>query len=88
MDETRARKLAMIEHMKHLMRKRRAEIDPKVLAMAKAAAERKQGLKPKSQTVPYDRAAATKAVELFLAGHPEQKKFRAKLLAFLTKSSH
>jgi hypothetical protein len=82
------KKRAAIEHMKKLIQQKRAEIDPRVLKMAQRAAEESQGLKAKGGTVPYDRESATKAVELFLSRHPEQKRFRAKLLAFLTKSSH
>ena len=82
------KKKEIIARMQKLMREKRAEIDPKVLAMARDAAERKQGLAPTGKTVPYDRDAAEKAVALFLKAHPDQKRFRAQLLAMMTKKSH
>lgn len=82
------KKAKAIAEMKKLMQLKRAEIDPKVLAMAKDAAERSQGLKPKGKMVPYDREAAAKAVELFLKTHPDQKRFRAELLDMIRKDSH
>jgi hypothetical protein len=82
-----------IAHLQHLIRAQRAQLDPEVLAAAQRTAEKIQaggkGFPPsKAQSVPYNRTAATKAVETFLDNPPDQKSFRARLLAFLTKSSH
>lgn len=84
-----SRKKQVIAELERLMRARRAEIDPKVLAMARAAVEKKAaGLANAGETVPYDRDAAAKAVEMFLDGHPEKDRFRAALVDFIGKKSH
>ena len=80
-----------IRDMQEMIRRKRAEIDPAVLEKAQhAAMEKLKGRKekPPSGTVPYDKEAARRAVEMFIARHPEQKKFRSRLLDFLQKNSH
>lgn len=79
------KKQKAVEELKRQMRARKAEIDPKVLAVAQRAVKAAAG---DGKTVPYDRAAAAKAVELFITNHPEQERFRDALLDFIGKNSH
>jgi hypothetical protein len=39
-------------------------------------------------SLPYDRDAATRAIELFIEGHKDQAAFRDRLLSFIKKQSH
>lgn len=81
----------LLQNIRALIRARRSEIDPRVLEKAQEAALRQMKGKAAAlpaDTVPYDKAAAHKAVELFIAAHPDQKDFRQKLLDHLQKSSH
>ncbi len=73
-----------IEELKRLMEEQKARLDPEVLAKAMAAAE---GKKPAPSSVPYDKEAATKAVELFLKNHGDAGDFSKKLLKFMQKNS-
>jgi hypothetical protein len=73
-----SRKADAIAELQRLLRQRRAEIDPAVLARARAAAD---------GSVPYDRKSAEKAVETFLSNHPDEG-FRARLIAFIGRNSH
>jgi hypothetical protein len=74
-----SRKQDIIANLQKLMRERRAQIDPKVLAAVRAK------IQPKGDGT-AERAGA--AVELFFKNHPEPGKFRAKLLDFLSRNSH
>ena len=75
-----------IETLKKLIREQKSRIDPKVLESAAKAADRKSATVPPS-TVPYDKAAAGKAVELFLKNHGDAQGFKEKLLQLLKKNS-
>ena len=68
-----------IEEIKKKMQEQRARLNPDVLAYAQKAAARPQ----KQATVPYDKDAAQKAVELFLRDHKNAKGFTAKLSSFM-----
>lgn len=72
----------MIKNLQRLMREKRAELDPRLLALARKAAERAHGI---GDTVPYDKKSAEKAIGLFLDAN---KDFRAKLLDFMSRKSH
>lgn len=76
-----------IEILKKQIREQRARIDPEVLK--KAAISLTRPPEPKiSETVPYDRDAAHRAVELFLENDGERREaFCKKLLALSQKTS-
>lgn len=78
-----------IEDLKKRLREQKARINPEILASAVAAAKNKME-KPapeEADTVPYDKEAAGKAVELFLRSHSNAAEFRKKLLLFLKKNA-
>lgn len=77
-----------IEQLKALIRKERARLDPAVLEKAAAAARTSAGKEDLSGLVPYDRAAAARAIEIFLKDHPDAARFEKGLAAFLRKKQH
>lgn len=81
-----------IEILKKQIREQRARIDPEVLKKAAASLNRpsptKENKKASAETVPYDREAAHRAVELFLQNGGERREaFCKKLLALSQKTS-
>lgn len=91
-----ARRQKAIDELMQLVRDQRARLDPALLAriaekMAPAAGV-PQGAKPApaapANSVPYDRAAATRAIELFLSAHKDKADFKARLVSFMQKQSH
>ncbi len=85
-----ARRQKALEELQQQVRTQRARLDPAVLArVAKTlgeAAAPAAGTAPNS--VPYDRAAATRAIELFIATHKDKADFKARLFTFIQKQSH
>jgi hypothetical protein len=79
---TREKALA---ELKRQIKEQRARLDPKLLKMAEIAAKT---VKMEDNSVPYDRESASKAVEMFLAGHADSKGFRQKLLEMIRKNQH
>lgn len=75
-----------LDELKRLMKDQRGRLDPAVLARAAAALS--GGPAPAPATVPYDRAAATKAIEIFMATHKDKADFKARLFSFIQKQSH
>lgn len=75
------RRQALLDHLKKLVREKRATINPAVLAKAQRVAEHTQ----QDDKIPYDRKSAAKAVDIFLKSHPDQQNFRVRLLEFLSK---
>ena len=75
-----------IDVLKKLISEQKSRIDPKILARAADAAGKKPAAE-KSGSVPYDREAAGKAVELFLKNHGDAPGFKEKLLQLLKKNS-
>lgn len=65
-----------LDVLKKQIRDQRERIDPVVLARAQEALAAKANA---SATVPYDRAAARSAVELFLKDHADAEGFSRKL---------
>lgn len=76
-----------IETLKKLIAEQKARIDPAILAKAAAAAQGKAAKRGEEDTVPYDRAAAAKAIELFMQNHGNAADFKEKLMRFLLKNS-
>jgi hypothetical protein len=85
-----ARKQKALAELKQLVRDQRARLDPTILQQVA------QKLAPQASAVtdaapasePYDRAAATRAIELFLAAHKDKADFKARLFSFIQKQSH
>jgi hypothetical protein len=73
-----------LQELQRQIREQKARLDPRLLEMAAAAA----GDGKKTETIPYDRESATKAVEMFLANHGDSKGFRQRLLEMIRKSQH
>lgn len=83
------RKQKALAELKQLVRDQRARLDPAILeqvAQKLAPAAAKDSAKPASE--PYDRAAATRAIELFIAAHKDKADFKARLFTFIQKQSH
>lgn len=86
-----ARKQRALDELKQLVRDQRARLDPDILAQVAQklgggpSAPAKAGSK---QSVPYDRATATRAIELFIASHKDKADFQARLFSFIQKQSH
>lgn len=83
-----------IENLKKLIAEQKARIDPAVLAKAAAAAKGNaataagaKSSKKAEETVPYDREAAARAIELFMKNHGNAADFKEKLMRFLLKNS-
>ncbi len=84
-----ARKQKALAELKRLVRDQRARLDPAVLehvAQKLAPGIAKPAAAPASE--PYDRAAATRAIELFIAAHKDKADFKARLFSFIQKQSH
>ena len=77
-----------IEHLKALIRKERARLDPAVIERAAKAARTPAGKGTAAELVPYDRKSAARAVEIFLKDHPDAARFEEGLAAFLRKNQH
>ncbi len=83
-----ARKQRALDELKQLVRDQRARLDPDILAqVAQKLGGGAQKANPK-QSVPYDRATATRAIELFIASHKDKADFQARLFSFIQKQSH
>ncbi len=82
-DKGKAREEALAV-LKRQISDQRARLDPAVLARAAAAL----GGGAPAQSEPYDRAAATKAIEIFIAAHKDKADFKARLFSFIQKQSH
>lgn len=82
-DKARRRQKALAE-LQQLVRDQRARLDPAVLADV----ARKLSGAPSAASEPYDRAAATRAIELFLSDHKDKADFKARLFSFIQKQSH
>ncbi len=82
--EKQARRENALAELKRQIVQTKSRLDPSLLEKmaALAAASAKQGGK-----APYDRAAAAKAVELFLSSHGDEKGLRQRLLSFIQKKS-
>lgn len=85
-----ARKQKALAELKRLVRDQRARLDPAVLAqVAQKLTPQPNTATPAAPTSePYDRAAATRAIELFLAAHKDKADFKARLFSFIQKQSH
>ena len=85
-----ARKQKALAELKQLVRDQRARLDPAVLAqVAQKLAPQSNAPAPATPaSEPYDRAAATRAIELFLAAHKDKADFKARLFSFIQKQSH
>jgi hypothetical protein len=75
-----------ISELMRLMREQRARLDPRVLKEARDALHARAGISDDS--VPYDRAAALKAVSLFLGAHEDRAAFEKRLAALLRQKRH
>lgn len=82
------RRQQAIEELQRLVRDQRARLDPDVLARVAEALGGTQPAAQPSSSVPYDRDAATRAIELFLAQHKDKADFRARLFAFIKQQSN
>lgn len=83
------RRQQAIEELQRLVRDQRARLDPDVLArVAQALGGPAPAAAKASSSVPYDRDAATRAIELFLAQHKDKADFRARLFAFIKQQSN
>lgn len=80
-EKPKSRDEALAE-LKRQISDQRARLDPAVLARAAAA------FGGGSTSVPYDRVAATRAIELFIAAHKDKADFKARLFSFIQKQSH
>lgn len=86
-----ARKQKALAELQQQVRDQRARLDPDVLAKVaqKLAPQATNTQTPKvPASEPYDRAAATRAIELFLAAHKDKADFKARLFSFIQKQSH
>lgn len=85
-----ARKQKALAELKRLVRDQRARLDPAILAQVaqKLAPQANSATPTEPATEPYDRAAATRAIELFLAAHKDKADFKARLFSFIQKQSH
>ena len=85
-----ARRQKALAELKRLVDDQRARLDPAVLEQVaqKLAPATKTSAPAASQSEPYDRAAATRAIELFLAAHKDKADFKARLFSFIQKQSH
>lgn len=84
-----ARKQKALAELKQLVRDQRARLDPAILeqvAQKLAPSTTKNNTPTASE--PYDRAAATRAIELFIAAHKDKADFKARLFSFIQKQSH
>ena len=84
------RKDKALEELKRQIATQKSRLPPDVLEKAARAL---QGKQPSPTTtpagsVPYDRAAAAKAIELFLSQHDDAKTFQKRLLERLKKETH
>lgn len=80
------RRQQALDELKKLVADQRARLDPAVLEQVAAAIASPENNRNASE--PYDRAAATKAVELFLSQHKDKADFRQRLFAFIRQQSH
>lgn len=92
-----SRKQKAIAELQRLVRDQRARLDPDVLAevarimtgnKTAAPAPNKHATNKPATSEPYDRAAATRAIELFLAEHKDKAGFKARLFSLIQKQSH
>lgn len=85
-----ARRQKALAELKRLVDDQRARLDPAVLEQVaqKLTPATKSSTPTTSQSEPYDRAAATRAIELFLAAHKDKADFKARLFSFIQKQSH
>ena len=67
-----------IAELKKMIRRQKARLSPEALKAAEKAVAAKE-------TVPYDKKAATKAIEFFLKNHTDAKTFSKKLLEEMNK---
>ena len=72
-----------LEELKRRIEEQKARVDPRLLRLAEKAA--RAGVQD-GETRPYDRAAAVRAVEIFLEEHRDRKGFERKLAALIFKS--
>lgn len=79
-DDAREKALAVL---KEQIRAQRARLDPKLLALAEAAAKLSQKTVTDDDVVPYDRDAAAEAVRLFLKDHDDPEGLQAEIIARL-----
>ncbi len=85
------RRQQAIAELQRLVRDQRARLDPEVLAHVAEKLSPSTGKKapaPAPATEPYDRIAAQRAIELFIAGHKDKADFKARLFSFIQKQSH
>ena len=82
--EKQARRESALAELKRQIVQTKSRLDPHLLEKMAALT---RGGKPKDGPVPYDRAAAAKAVEIFLSTHGDEKGLRQRLLAFIQKKS-
>lgn len=87
-----SRKQKAIAELQRLVRDQRARLDPDVLAeVARIMTGNKTAdpaPKKPATSEPYDRAAATRAIELFLTEHKDKAGFKARLFSLIQKQSH
>lgn len=95
--DKRQQAIAELKRQMHLARER---LGPEgIKALENLARAQQQGMKqasfqppkpaaPPPGMVPYDRAAAARALEIFLNNHGDPEGFEKKLRALLKKSSH
>lgn len=78
-----------IEELQKQIKLGRERLGPDGVRQLEKLAKGIQKPKPAApSTVPYDKKAAAKALEIFLKNHSNAKDFEKKLLEFLKKSSH
>ncbi len=75
-----------LEELKRHIEEQRARVDPEVLKQAAEAAQSQ--LASQGASVPYDRKAAAKAVELFLKSHRDPKDLERLIAAIMAKTRH
>lgn len=78
-----------LDELQRLVRDQRARLDPAVLAqVAQKLGTTHSDPAPATHSEPYDRVAATRAIELFIADHKDKADFKARLFSFIQKQSH
>lgn len=82
--EKKARRESALAELRQQISQTKSQLDPQLLEKMAALMG---GQMAKGGKVPYDRAAAAKAVELFLSSHGDEKGLRQRLLAFIQKKS-
>jgi hypothetical protein len=75
-----------LEELKRRIEEQKARVDPEVLRRAAEVAE--SHMQRHDSSVPYDRKAAIKAVELFLKSHRDPKDIERLIAAIVAKTHH